>query len=60
LRIIYYYFLADQQIWLMTLYDKSEASDLGPKQKKALKVALEAELASRHSKQFAAKSRRSR
>jgi hypothetical protein len=60
LRIIYYYFLADQQIWLMTLYDKSEASDLAPRQKKALKVALEAELASRKSKQSGAKFRRSR
>ncbi len=60
LRIIYYYFLADQQIWLMTLYHKGEASDLTPRQKQALRVALEAELASRHSRQFAAKRRRSR
>jgi len=60
LRIIYYYFLADQQIWFMTLYDKSEASDLTPQQKKALKNALEAELASRHSKRLAPKSQRSR
>jgi hypothetical protein len=60
LRIIYYYFLADQQIWLMTLYDKCEASDLAPRQKKALKVALKAELASRKSKQSGAKFRRSR
>jgi hypothetical protein len=29
LRVIYlYYFPGDQQIWLMTLYDKAEASDL--------------------------------
>jgi hypothetical protein len=28
LRIIYYLFRADQQIWLMTLDDKNEASDL--------------------------------
>jgi len=60
LRIIYYYFLADKQIWLMTLYDKNEASDLAPRQKKALKVALEAELALRQSKRFAAKPRRRR
>jgi len=33
LRVIYYYFAASQQIWLMTLYDKDEASDLTPKQK---------------------------
>jgi hypothetical protein len=43
LRIIYYYFLADQQIWLMTLYDKDEASDLSPSVKKALKRAIETE-----------------
>jgi hypothetical protein len=47
LRIIYYFFLADQQIWLMTLYDKDEASDLTSKQKKALKNALDAELQAR-------------
>jgi hypothetical protein len=58
LRIIYYYFLADQQLWLMTLYNKNEASDLAPQQKKALKGALEAELSSRQSKRFATKSRR--
>ncbi len=60
LRIIYYYFLADQQIWLMALYHKGEASDLTPRQKQALRVALEAELASRRSRQFAVKRRRSR
>ena len=27
LRIIYNYFLSDQQIWLVTLYDKDEAKD---------------------------------
>jgi hypothetical protein len=37
LRIIYYYFLADQQIWLMTVYDKSEASDLAPKTEEGAK-----------------------
>jgi hypothetical protein len=47
LRIIYYYFLADRQIWLMTIYDKDEASDLSPSMKKALKGALETELRAR-------------
>jgi hypothetical protein len=47
LRIIYYYFLADQQIWLMTLYDKDDASDLSPRAKKALKGAVECELQAR-------------
>jgi hypothetical protein len=35
------------QIWLMTLYDKDEASDLSAKQKKLLKDSLEMELAAR-------------
>jgi len=39
----------------MTLYDKSEASDLAPNQKKALKNALEVELRSRQSKASRAK-----
>jgi hypothetical protein len=50
LRIIYYYFPADRQIWLMTLYSKDEASDLTERQKKALKVAMERELAARAAK----------
>ena len=51
LRIIYYYFRADQQIWLMTLYDKNEAEDLTAKEKKALKAAIETELAARPTRQ---------
>ena len=55
LRVIYYYFPSEQQIWLMTLYDKDEASDLTAKEKQALKSAIEAELrvrqAARHTKQ---------
>jgi len=31
LRVIYYFFASEQQIWLMTLYDKDETSDLTPK-----------------------------
>lgn len=34
LRIIYYHFRSDQQIWLMTIYDKDEASDLTASEKK--------------------------
>src|SRR5258708_39051067 len=45
LRIIYYHFKSDHQIWLMTAYDKDEASDLSPKEKKALKAAIEGGLA---------------
>ena len=47
LRIIYYHFKSDNQIWLMTLYDKEEASDLTAKEKKALKAAIELELKAR-------------
>jgi len=50
LRIIYYFFPTDQQIWLMTLYDKDEAADLTPKDKKMLKNAIETELQSRQAK----------
>ena len=47
LRVIYNYFPSEQQIWLMTLYDKDEASDLTPKEKQALKSAIETELRAR-------------
>ena len=44
LRVIYYHFKSDSQIWLVTLYDKNEASDLTAKQKKALNDAIENEV----------------
>jgi hypothetical protein len=47
LRVIYYFFPTDQQVWLMTLYDKDEASDLTAGEKKALRAAIEAELQAR-------------
>jgi hypothetical protein len=47
LRIIYYSFLAEQEIWLLTLYDKDEAADLTKDQKDQLRRALEAERAAR-------------
>lgn len=47
LRVIYYYFSAEQQIWLMTLYGKDEADDLTPKEKKALNSVIETELKQR-------------
>ncbi len=53
LRIIYYCFPSGHQIWLMTLYNKDEASDLTAQQKKALKAALETELAARAGKRRA-------
>jgi hypothetical protein len=52
LRIIYYHFPQDHQIWLMTLYNKDEASDLTAQQKKALKAAIETELTARAAKRL--------
>ena len=43
LRIIYYCFREDSQIWLMTLYGKDELEDLTAVQKRALKAAINAE-----------------
>jgi len=43
LRIIYYYFGSDAQIWLMTVFDKDEAADLTAVEKRALKAAIEDE-----------------
>jgi hypothetical protein len=62
LRVIYYYFLSDVQIWLLTIYDKSEAVDLTAAEKKLLRQAIEIELASRRKRQGerTGKSRRSR
>lgn len=55
LRIIYFHFKSASQIWLMTLYDKDEASDLTTTQKKALKAALENELNARETRRAARK-----
>ena len=43
LRVIYYYFATDGQIWLITIYGKDEVQDLSPVEKRALKAAIEAE-----------------
>ncbi len=43
LRVIYYYFAEDMQIWFLTLYGKDEASDLTPKERQILKMHLTAE-----------------
>ncbi|MDR3413313.1 MAG: hypothetical protein P4L87_20565 [Formivibrio sp.] len=44
LRVIYYWWLGGGQFWLFTLYDKDEASDLSPDERKALKAMLEKEI----------------
>ncbi len=47
LRVIYYVFLADGQIWLLSLFGKDEAPDLSKPEKDQLRRALEAERAAR-------------
>jgi len=47
LRIVYYCFLSEEEIWLLTLYDKDEASDLTKEEKDHLRRALETERAAR-------------
>lgn len=47
LRVIYYYLVADTQIWFMSVYDKDEAADLSGKEKRVLKAAIEWEVAQR-------------
>jgi hypothetical protein len=53
LRIIYYYLKSDRQIWLTTIYDKNEASDLTENEKRRLKAAIEEELKARTRKRVA-------
>jgi hypothetical protein len=55
LRVIYFYFPSEQQVWLMTLYDKDEAADLTRKQKAALKAAIDQEAEARRRKRMATK-----
>lgn len=43
LRVIYYLFLQDSLIWLVTLYGKDEAADLKPSEKRLLKAAADEE-----------------
>jgi hypothetical protein len=50
LRVIYYCFLADEEIWLLTLYDKDQAIDLTKDDKEQLRRVLEAERAARKRK----------
>ena len=57
LRIIYYHFLSDHQIWLMTIYDKDEAADLTPSQKRLLKNVIAVELDSREAQRSAQEGR---
>ena len=46
-QFLYYHFKSDHQIWLKTVFDKDGASDLNPKEKKALRTVIEGELTAR-------------
>ena len=50
IRVIYYWWDEGRQYWLFTLYDKDEASDLTPSQRKLLKEMIKAELRTRSTK----------
>ena len=54
MRIIYYHFPSDDQIWLMTIYDKNEAADLTPSERKGLKAAIVVERKMRELKRMVA------
>lgn len=47
LRVIYYWWLSGEQFWLFTVYDKDQADDLTPEQRKILKRLLKQELEQR-------------
>jgi mRNA-degrading endonuclease RelE of RelBE toxin-antitoxin system len=47
LRIIYYWWVNEYQIFLFTIYNKNELSDLSHDQKKKLKELLEGEIKAR-------------
>jgi hypothetical protein len=57
LRIIYYHFIEDAQIWFMTLYGKDELKDLTPAQKRTLKAAINAERQARLARRQAPRKR---
>ena len=47
LRVIYYHFPADSQIWFLTIYDKNKMKDLTPAEKRILKAAIQKETQAR-------------
>lgn len=53
LRLIYFHFEEDEQIWMLAMYDKNEAADLTGEQKKALRAAIMQEKAARKEKRAA-------
>jgi len=57
LRIIYYHFADEAQIWLMTLYGKNEVKDLTPAEQRSLRAALRAECEARRHRRSPARKR---
>ncbi|WP_171159771.1 toxin [Usitatibacter palustris] len=47
LRVIYYWWDSESQFWLFTVYDKDQADDLSPEQRRTLKGLMKAELEAR-------------
>ena len=47
LRVVYYHFPNEGQIWLMTLYDKDELKDLTAAEKRVLRTAINVECEAR-------------
>jgi hypothetical protein len=50
LRVIYYWWHAGLQVWLFTMFDKDEMSDLTKAQRETLKQMIKAELEARRKK----------
>ena len=50
LRVIYYLFDGDDQLWLMTIYGKDEKDDLSEDEKAILRGLIERELAARRTR----------
>ena len=47
LRVIYLWITWDQTVWFLAIYNKDEATDLGTKERKALRNLVEIELTAR-------------
>lgn len=47
LRVIYFWKFSDDQFWLFTVYDKDQADDLTPDQRKMLRARLQQEIEAR-------------
>ena len=47
IRVIYYWYSGGAEFWLFTIYDKDQAIDISPDQKRTLKSLLQRELAAR-------------